>query len=186
MGGRPTPVVGFGLGIERTVLKIKEKNIPIKEDRDDIVFLAQLGDQARRKCLLLFEEMRKAGYEVRQSFTKDSLKAQLEDANRLKAKFSLVLGQKELMDGTIIIRDMDSGTQEVIDHKKIYSELDKRFKELAEKAEIVLTNPGTAVKPERNEDDLGDDFNIDAEGIDGELPKGELGGFSDDTNEEIK
>lgn len=129
MGGRPTPACGFGLGIERVILKIKEKNIPLKNNNDNLIFLAQLGEQARRKAFALFEEMRRAGYNIRQAFTKDSLKAQLEEADRLGVKYSLILGQKELLDGTIIIRDMESGTQEVIDYKKIYSELAKRFGE---------------------------------------------------------
>ena len=50
-----------------------------------------------------------------------------ETANRIGAKYSLILGQKELLDGTIIIRDMESGTQEVIDYKKIYSDINKRL-----------------------------------------------------------
>ena len=127
LGGRPTPALGFGLGLERVVKKIREKNIPLKSDKGDIIFLAQLGDQARRKMFVFFEEMRRRGYKVRQAFTKDRLKAQLEEANRLGAKQTLILGQKELIDGTIIIRDMDSGTQEVIDFKKIYSEINKRL-----------------------------------------------------------
>ncbi|MCK4539701.1 histidine--tRNA ligase [Candidatus Parcubacteria bacterium] len=127
LGGRPTPACGFGLGIERTILKIKEKNIPLNMEKKDFIFLAQLGDQARRKMFILFEEMRRSGYQVRQAFTKDSLKAQLEAANRMGAKYSLILGQKELLDGTIIVRDMESGTQEVIDYKKIYSDINKRL-----------------------------------------------------------
>jgi len=127
MGGRPTPGCGFGLGLERVVQKIKEKNIPLHKDKEPIIFLAQLGDQARRKMLVMFEEMRRGGYKVRQAFTKDALKAQLEEANRVGAKHSLILGQKELLDGTIIIRDMESGTQEVIDMKKVNSELAKRL-----------------------------------------------------------
>ena len=127
MGGRYIPACGFGIGLDRVVQKIKEKNIPLKKEIEDIVFLAQLGDQARRKMLILFEEMRRGGYHVRQSFTKDSLKAQLEEANSIDAKYTLILGQKELIDGTIIIRDMESGTQEVIDYQKIYSELTKRL-----------------------------------------------------------
>ncbi len=127
MGGRPTPACGFGIGIERTILKIKEKNIPLDSGEKDIVFVAQLGDQARRKAMILFEELRRAGFNVRQSFTKDSLKQQLEEANRLKAKLCLILGQKELLDETILIRDMDSGVQEVVDYKKISSEIEKRL-----------------------------------------------------------
>ncbi|OGF27854.1 histidine--tRNA ligase [Candidatus Falkowbacteria bacterium RIFOXYB2_FULL_34_18] len=129
MGGQPTPGCGFGIGLERVILKIKEKNIPIKGDGGDFIFLAQLGEQSRRKMFLLFEEMRRAGFNVRQAFTKDSLKAQLEEADRLGTKYTLILGQKELLDGTIIIRDMESGIQEVIDYKKIYTELNKRIEE---------------------------------------------------------
>jgi histidyl-tRNA synthetase len=129
MGGRPAPALGFGVGLERTILKIKENGIPLKEDAGRYVFIAQLGEQAKRKALLLFEEMRRAGFNVWQSFTKDSLKAQLEEANRIGAKLSLILGQKEIMDGTIMIRDMESGIQEVIDHKKIHSEVSKRLEE---------------------------------------------------------
>jgi histidyl-tRNA synthetase len=127
MGGRPTPGCGFGLGLERVVQKIKEKNIPLKDEHKDIVFLAQLGDQARRKMFVLFEEMRRTGYCVRQAFTKDSLKAQLEEADRIGARHTLILGQKELLDDTIIIRDMESGTQEVIGQKKMLAELNKRL-----------------------------------------------------------
>jgi histidyl-tRNA synthetase len=76
---------------------------------------------------VLFEELRKAGFKIRQSFTKDSLKTQLEEADRVGAKYTLILGQKELLDGTIILRDMESGTQEVVDYKKIVFELNKRF-----------------------------------------------------------
>lgn len=127
MGGRPTPACGFAIGMERTILKIKDKNIPIKQDDQGDVFLAQLGDSSRRKAMILFEELRRAGVNIRQSFTKDSLKAQLEEANRLAVKYSLILGQKELSDETILIRDMESGIQEVIDFKRVKSEIEKRL-----------------------------------------------------------
>lgn len=132
MGGRETPACGFGLGLERVISKIREKNIPLKEDRTGYIFLAQLGDQAKRKCFNLFEEMRRAGYKVRQAFTKDSLKAQLEEADRIGVEYTLILGQKELLDGTIIIRDMESGTQEVVDYKKLFFEINKRLEEKKE------------------------------------------------------
>lgn len=127
MGGRPTPACGFGIGVERAILKIKEKNIPIvAEDAADI-FIAQLGDQARRKAMVMFEDMRRAGFKVKEAMTKNSLKGQLEAANQLGVKYTLILGQKEIMDGTILIRDMESGIQEVIDYKKIIGEVEKRL-----------------------------------------------------------
>lgn len=126
MGGRPTPACGFGIGIERVIMKIKEKNIPINDEEKGDVFLAHLGDPARRKIMVLFEELRKNGFKVRQAFSKDSLKQQLEAADKAGVKYTLILGQKEMMDGTILIRDMESGIQEIIDYKKVAVEIEKR------------------------------------------------------------
>jgi histidyl-tRNA synthetase len=127
MGGRPTPACGFGVGIERTILKIKENNIALKDDMQMDLFIAQLGEGPRRRSMVLFEELRRAGFKVGQLFSKDSLKVQLEEANRLSVKYSLILGQKELSDGTILIRDMESGVQEIIDLNKVRIEMGKRL-----------------------------------------------------------
>ena len=127
MGGKPTPACGMGIGMERTINRIKQNDIPVNEEEEDVVFLAQLGDHARRKMLSLFEEFRKSGFKVRQSFSKDSLKNQLEEADQVGAKFSLILGQKEVNDNTILLRDMESGNQEVVDYKKVRNELEKRL-----------------------------------------------------------
>lgn len=129
MGGRPTPAIGFGLGLERTIARIRDKNIPLQTEDEKIVFIAQLGEAAKRKAMLLFEELRRSGLPVRQSFTKDKLKSQLEEANKMGAKISLILGQKEVIDDTILIRDMESGIQEVIAYDKIMPELEKRLAE---------------------------------------------------------
>lgn len=127
LGGKPTPACGFSLGLERTLLKMKKHNIPIDEEEENVIFLTQLGEQARRKMLLLFEELRKSGFKVKQSFTRDNLKEQLEEASECGAKISLILGQKEVNDNTILIRDMESGNQEVIDYNKVKPEVEKRL-----------------------------------------------------------
>jgi histidyl-tRNA synthetase len=127
MGGRPTPACGFGLGIDRTIMKIKEQNIPLRQEEGADIFIAQLGELPKRRAMILFEEMRRAGISVGQLFTKDSLKNQLEEANRLAVKFTLILGQKELSDGMILIRDMESGVQETVSLAKIRTELEKRL-----------------------------------------------------------
>ena len=127
MGGVSIPACGFGIGVERVIQKIKENNIPINKDEGDIIFVSQIGEEPKKKAILIFEEMRRAGYNVRQHFTESSLQTQLEESKELKARYTLILGQKELLDGTIIIRDMESGAQEVIDRKKLYPEIDKRL-----------------------------------------------------------
>jgi histidyl-tRNA synthetase len=127
LGGRPTPACGFALGIERLILAIKRQNLTVPELEKPTIFLAQLGENARRRALVLFEELRAGGIYAASNFSKEGIKAQLEIANKLGVKFVLILGQKEVVDGTIIIKDMESGVQEVIDFKKAAPEIKKKL-----------------------------------------------------------
>ncbi|MCX6797661.1 MAG: ATP phosphoribosyltransferase regulatory subunit [Candidatus Falkowbacteria bacterium] len=126
-GGVATPAVGLAVGLERTVIKAKDNRELLNTTSDNIIFIGQLGEQAKIKSLLLFEDLRRAGFNVRHSFCSDSLKNQMEEANNLKAKLSLILGKKEVMDETIIMRDMDSAVQEVVPYKKIKDKLEKKI-----------------------------------------------------------
>lgn len=126
LGGRPTPGVGFALGIERLILTLKEQNVSVPEPKAPFVYLAQLGDHAKRKALVLFEDIRAAGITATVNFAKDSLKNQMELAGKLNVRFTIILGQKEVLDGTVILRDMDTGVQEVIDRKKVVDALRKK------------------------------------------------------------
>ena len=127
LGGMPTPAVGFGAGMERLILRIKEEGVVIPPSPRPEIFIAQLGIEAKKKSMALFEELRKEGFKVSENFAKDSLKQQLEVANKLRAKITLIIGQKELQEKTVLLRDMDAGVQEVIDQKKILPELRKRL-----------------------------------------------------------
>lgn len=128
LGGKSTPAVGLAIGVERAVWKLKEKNLFASyPDEEDLIFVAQLGEQAKVKALLLFEDLRQSGFNVRQSFSVDGLKLQLEEANRLKATITLIMGKKEVMDETILIRDMDSGVQEAVAQKKVKEKLNKKI-----------------------------------------------------------
>lgn len=127
LGGRPTPAAGLSLGLDRLVSRMKGLDPTVKSlDRCDI-FLAQLGEMGRKKALALFEEFRRAGVPVGEAFSKSNIKAQMEIANRRGAKWAVVIGQKEVLDGTAIIRDMDAGTQEIVDVKKVVNEVKKKL-----------------------------------------------------------
>ncbi|MFA5937390.1 MAG: His/Gly/Thr/Pro-type tRNA ligase C-terminal domain-containing protein, partial [Candidatus Paceibacterota bacterium] len=128
LGGRPTPACGFAIGLERISMHLREHAIaPAPENRPK-VFIAQLGEQARRRSLHIIEELRRAGIVVRHNLSKPSLKTQLELANKYGATHTLIIGQKEVQDGTAIVRDMESGIQETIDQRKIRSEVEKIMK----------------------------------------------------------
>jgi histidyl-tRNA synthetase len=128
LGGRPTPAVGLAIGLERTIRELRHQDIKVPEQKTYDVFVAQLGKEARKKCLTLYEQLLVNGIKVAESFSKDGLKPQLELANNLGVKYSLILGQKEIIDGTILVRDMEGGIQEVVDFNKAIPELKKRLK----------------------------------------------------------
>jgi len=125
LGGRPTPAVGFACGVERAISRFKNHDIAVKQPVRPELYVAQLGLEARKKCLRLYEQLLQRDYLVAESFSKDSLKDQLEAANKLGVKYTLMIGQKELVDDTVLIRDMESGIQEVVDFKKILDYLPK-------------------------------------------------------------
>lgn len=127
IGGRPTPACGVALGAERIILKIKESNANVPDLPAPEIFLAQLGEQARKKSFTLIEDLRRAGFYVTHGLTKEGLKKQLEIANRLGAKYALLLGQKEVLDGTIIVRDMEGGAQEIVDLNRVVQEMKKKL-----------------------------------------------------------
>ena len=129
MGGTKTPAAGWAMGIERIILALKERNVSVPEiGIKPKVFLVQLGDAAKKKSLTLFENLRKAGVEVKSSLGRDSIKSQLRIANRLGVKYTLIFGQKEALEDTIIVREMETGIQETILLDKIVDDIKKRLK----------------------------------------------------------
>ncbi len=128
LGGKDTPAVGFAIGLDRIVDLIKERDIKIPQRKRPLIFLIQLGDLAKKKSLKLFEELRQAGLEVASSFSRDTIKAQLKTADKLNARFTLILGQKEALDETIIIKEMTSGVQETVPLTRVIKEVKKRIR----------------------------------------------------------
>jgi len=115
MGGKETPAMGGGLGVDRVVLAMKAAGIKVGKEKKVKVFLAQLGNLGRKKCLKLFDDLRRAGISAGESFDRDSLKSQLRIADKYGARYALLLGQKEAIENTVILRDMESGKQEILD-----------------------------------------------------------------------
>ncbi|MDO8505126.1 MAG: histidine--tRNA ligase [bacterium] len=127
LGGRPTPAVGFSIGLERVIAFLRTCSGG-KEPLEDTprIFIAQLGDVARRKALSLWHTL-SSEVPVVAALSKDGLKAQLEIANRLQVRYAIIIGQKEIIDKTAIIRDMEAGMQEVVDYNKLVNEIKKKL-----------------------------------------------------------
>jgi len=111
------PASGGAMGMERIIDLVKEHGKPLKKKRPKIFFI-QIGQTARLKSIPLLERFRKAGIPVGQSFAKDGITSQLQVASRLKIPYAVILGQKEALDDSIIIRNMDSRSQETVSMDK--------------------------------------------------------------------
>jgi len=128
MGGEDTPAIGFGIGMERIIEEMRRVQAkPYKPPRPK-VFLAQLGALAKKKSLRMFSDLEKNGILVAESFGRGSLKSQLKVANKLGVEITLILGQKETLDGTVIVKNMSTGAQETINAEKLVDLIKKKLK----------------------------------------------------------
>ena len=128
LGGKDTPGCGGAGGVERIINLMEAKQLRIKKEREPEIFLAQLGNLAKRKSLKLLEDFRKAKIQIAESFGRDSLKAQLARADKLGVKYTLILGQREALEETIIIRDMKTGQQGTVKLEKVVKEIQRKLK----------------------------------------------------------
>ncbi|MEK7663977.1 MAG: histidine--tRNA ligase [Patescibacteria group bacterium] len=129
LGGRDTPACGAAGGIDRIVNLIKLRSRKPKEKQEESnIFLAQLGQLAKRKSLKLFEEFRAAKIPIAESFSKDSLRSQLKLADKMGIRWVLIFGQKEALEDFITLRDMQSGVQKEIKLDKVVKEMKKKVK----------------------------------------------------------
>lgn len=127
IGGRLTPATGLSYGIERIIDELKKEEIKIIKPRPPQIFFAHVGEKASRHALKLFNKLQNERFKIAANFAKDSLRAQMELAHKRGVKITLILGQQEALDNTIIIRNMNTGNQEVVDQEKLVKELRKRL-----------------------------------------------------------
>ncbi len=128
LGGRPTVAVGGAAGMERLIAAMKVREVKPLARQKAKAFLIHIGSVAKRKSLVLIEELRKAGIKTKEALSKDSLKAQLKQADKEGAALALIFGQKEAFEGSIIIRDLESGAQETVPLDKFVAEVKRKLK----------------------------------------------------------
>jgi len=111
LGGPPTPGVGFGSGLERIILVMKQLDVGVPPLPAPQVFLAHLGPQAGREALRLVDALRRAGVGAWLAFGERGLRSQLREAGKRSMRYTVILGEDELATGTATVRDMQAGEQ---------------------------------------------------------------------------
>ena len=110
LGGKHTPALGFGSGIERHVLNLKRQGVVVPPLVKPEVFVAYMGDMARDEALRLTDVLRRNGVGVIISVGK-SFKSQMRQANTLGVKQTLILGEDEVKNRTVTVKDMAGSAQ---------------------------------------------------------------------------
>lgn len=128
--GRRIDVVAAVLSLELLENFLVRNGITVQESKKQKIFLAQLGDLAKRKSLLLIEQLRGGDIQMHESLGRDSVKSQLKVAERIGAELALIMGQKEALDNTIIVREMKSGAQETISQERLIEFLKRKLRNM--------------------------------------------------------
>ena len=125
LGGKPTPGVGFAGGVERMIWHMKEAGVTVPNKDQVDVFVAQLGPEAKKKCLSLISELRQLGVHTIGALGEASLKSQMRLADKFEARYTLLLGKMEVKEGTVILRDMKAGKQKQIKYEQAIPQVTK-------------------------------------------------------------
>ena len=117
LGGPPTPGIGFGSGIERTLLTCDAEGVfPGPERRIDCYVIDTTGGA---EAVVLAQDLRAAGLATERAFDGRSMKSQMKSANRSEARVAVIVGDDELAAGTVTIRDLAAGEQQAVPRSEL-------------------------------------------------------------------
>ena len=140
LGGKPTPSLGFAMGIERILLLMEKQGAEFLPEKELDLYIAPMDESAVTKAMQLAREAREAGYTVEYDLMERGLKAQMKYADKKGAAFTMVLGENELNSGTAKLKNMQTGEQTEIS-------IEDKFFEMFEN--VMLNNMFSGVLEEK-------------------------------------
>lgn len=114
IGGPPTPAMGFGLGLDRLMLTLDAMGVALPIEGGVTAYIATMGETAHNLAVKLVSDLRKRGISVDMDYTGRSLKAQMKTADKLGARYTVILGEDEVTQGVATIRDMRGSDQKIV------------------------------------------------------------------------
>jgi histidyl-tRNA synthetase len=123
LGGRPTPGVGFGSGLERLLIALEAQGVKLPDDRRPLVWLVYHGEAARTAQWTLLHELRAADVAADMDHSGRSVKAQFKLLDREGAKWAVTVGDTELANGTVVLKDLTSGEQTTLPKDQLIERL---------------------------------------------------------------
>lgn len=114
MGGPSVPALGFGMGLERLLLLMEAQDLAFPPNRGCDLYIGSIGDAARLKAFILSDTLRKSGVAAAFDEMGRGVKAQMKYADKLGARFSMVLGDNELAQGSADVKNMATGEKQLV------------------------------------------------------------------------
>ena len=113
-GGKPTPGLGFGLGLDRIMMALEAQQVEFPQLSKCEMYIATMGEEAQKKAFLLLGELHRCGIPADTDLCGRGLKAQMKYADKIGAKFTMVLGDNELQLGKAEMKNMKAGEKRKI------------------------------------------------------------------------
>lgn len=113
LGGDDVPAIGFAFGVERLLL-VGSSELGVRSPERKLTYIITLGDKATEEGFVLLDKLRKSGITADMDYLGKSLKGQMRRANSLSSRFAVIIGEDELKNGVVGLKDMVSGAQKEI------------------------------------------------------------------------
>lgn len=123
IGGKPTPAVGFATGLERVLLALEKQGLLPEQDRKTDGFVIALGDAAQLPAFGLLEKLRRAGLKAGMDYAGRSMKAQMKQANKAGARYALIIGEEEVKESCVQLKNMANSEQQKVSFDNIVEKL---------------------------------------------------------------
>jgi len=123
IGGQPTPAVGFAAGIERLLIACEELDIPLAEEKSVDVYIVTIGEKARNWALNQLGKLRASDVSAAMDYMDRSVKAQMKDADRENARFTIIVGENELNEDKFTLRNMKASEEQQLSFEKVLEKL---------------------------------------------------------------
>lgn len=115
LGGPSLPGIGFGMGLTRIILAMQECGSDKIDENKPLLYIAPMGTSARAKAMKIVSDLRKSGIYAECDISARSLKAQMKYADKIGAKYTLIIGDSELESGRAQLKNMENSTQQEIE-----------------------------------------------------------------------
>ena len=123
MGGNPTPAVGFATGLERVLLALEKQGLLPDTKKQADAFVVALGEAAQKPAFRLLQQLRSAGLTALMDYAGRSMKAQMKQAGKAGARFALILGEDEIKENVVMLKDMEKSQQQKVSLDEVIDQI---------------------------------------------------------------